>query len=238
MCYNGFMKERKPIIGIVAKYIMHTDDRKNALIRDEVRNAIIDNGGIAIAILPTEFFARFVANDKLDWEDYLSESEKQDLIAQISLCDGIVFQGGQNSLKYENWIAKYAYDNNIPTLGICAGQNTMVRALKGTTKLVTNPEKHNQKWVDEVHKIFVKKGMKFYDIVKCEEMFVNSRHKKTIDKLPENFIVSAVCDDSYYDVIEDPNKKFYLAVRFHPESLYKTHKEHKAIFEAFVDACK
>lgn len=32
-------------------------------------------------------------------------------------------------------------------------------------------------------------------------------------------------------------KKFNIALRFHPESLYLTHKEHNEIFKAFINAC-
>ena len=168
----------------------------------------------------------------------LTKQQKSDLIRQIKLCDGIILQGGTDSLKYEAWIAKYTFEHNIPTLGICAGQNAAVRGVGGTTKEISNPDKHYQKWVDFVHDIHIKKGTKFYNIVKCEKMRVNSRHIRAIDNPTENYIVSAVCDDGYFDVIEAPNKKFNLAIRFHPESIYKKSKAHNAIFKAFVDSCK
>lgn len=38
-------------------------------------------------------------------------------------------------------IKQAIFDNNIPALGICCGQNVMVRALGGTTKLVANQKK-------------------------------------------------------------------------------------------------
>lgn len=229
-------KNKKPIIGIVAKYRETKDDRYDALFRDEVKNAIIDNGGIAIGILPTGTAINFTDGDV--WEDILTEQQKQDFITQIKLCDGIIFQGGSHSLKYESWIAKYTFEHDIPTLGICAGQNNLVRAVGGTTKKVANPEKHNQKWVDEVHEIYVNKASKFFEIVKCEKMVVNSRHRNTIDNPTNHYVVAAVDDDGNPDVLEAPNKKFNFAIRFHPESLYKTHAKHNAIFKAFIDACK
>jgi len=229
----------KPIIGIVAKYHDNQTDRQEALIRDEVKNAVIDNRGIAIGILPTETEINFTPSDGSDiWDESLTYEQKEDLIRQIKLCDGIILQGGKDSLKYESWIAKYTFDNDIPTLGICAGQNAMVRGVGGTTKKIANHEKHSQKWVDEVHKIFINKDSKFYNIVKVEEMIVNSRHKKVIDNPTEYYRISAVCEDGYYDVLEAPDKKFNICVRFHPESLYKKYEEHNQIFKAFIDACK
>lgn len=47
------MNESKPIIGIVAKhYRNNSKSRLETYIRDEVEQAIFDNGGIAIGILP------------------------------------------------------------------------------------------------------------------------------------------------------------------------------------------
>ena len=52
--------QRKPIIGIVSKHVEVENKRQDALIRDEVKNAIFDNGGIAIGILSPENEVNFV----------------------------------------------------------------------------------------------------------------------------------------------------------------------------------
>ena len=235
---NNEVSMRKPIIGIVAKYVEEVEGRQEAMVRDELKNAILDNGGIVIGILPSETKLEFTPIGKDSWDDYLSVQQKNDLICQINLCDGIILQGGKDSLKYESFIAKYTFDNDIPTLGVCAGQNAMVRAVGGTTKRVLNPEKHKQMRAELVHKIFIDENSKFFKIVGLKEMMVNSRHNKTIDDPTENYKVSAVCEDGYPDVIEAQNKKFNIALRFHPESLYKKYKEHNNIFKAFVEECK
>jgi len=49
----------------------------------------------------------------------------------IDKCDGIVIQGGLSSDDYEIKAAKYAIDNDIPILGICAGFNNIIRAMGG-----------------------------------------------------------------------------------------------------------
>lgn len=231
--------QRKPIIGIVSKHVEVENKRQDALIRDEVKNAIFDNGGIAIGILSPENEVNFVPSGGGDkWPDFLSQEQKEQIIEQIKLCDGIILQGGKDSEKYESWVAKFTFENDIPTLGICGGQNAMVRGVGGTTKNVENIEKHSQMWVDEVHPIFIDKNSKFYSIVRCEKMIVNSRHKKTIDNPTKHYKVVGVCDDGYFDVLEAPDKKFNIAVRFHPETLYKTHKEHNEIFKSFIEVCK
>ncbi len=228
----------KPIIGIVAKYIEKTDKRQEALIRDELKNAILDNGGIPIGILPAETEVQFTPIGKDNWKPYLSKQQKDNLKQQLALCSGIILQGGKDSLKYESWIAKYCYDNNIPTFGICAGQNAMVRALNGTTKKVNDPEKHSQYWSDIVHEIKIKRDTQLFKIIGNEKLAVNSRHKKVIDFLPKNFTISALDDDGNIEAVEDNTKNFYIALRFHPESLYKKYKIHNKIFKAFIEACK
>lgn len=40
-----------PVIGIVAKHIKTENVRTNSLIRDEVKQAIFDNGGVAMGIV-------------------------------------------------------------------------------------------------------------------------------------------------------------------------------------------
>lgn len=229
------MNTKKPIIGIVSKhYANYKNVRVDTFVRDEVKQAVFDNGGIAIGILPSEDKLNYGGDN---WHDNLSNIEKENLIAQIKLCDGIILQGGIETDTYEIIVAKYCYDNDIPILGICAGQNNIVRAVGGTTYAIKNPEKHNKPMDKYVHRIRIVENSQFYDIVKTKSMMVNSRHKRTIDSCPSLEKV-AFCEDGYPDVVEAKNKKFYIGVRFHPESLYKIDEKHNRIFKAFIDICK
>ena len=68
-------------------------------------------------------------------------------------------------------------------------------------------------------------------------MRVNSRHERTIHKSPLLDQV-AFCEDGYPDVVESKDKKFYIGVRFHPESLYKIDENMNNIFKSFISACR
>ena len=223
----------KPIIGIVTKHYLKDDIRPDMYIRDELKQAIFDNNAVAIGILLPK-------NEKLNtgdnWNNNLSHNEYESLISQINLCNGIIFQGGGACDSYEMIIARYCYDNNIPTLGICCGQNVLVRALGGTTTRIDNPDDHKQKDKEYVHKIRINKNSKLYDIIKEDEIMVNSRHSKITKKHPE-LLVAAVSEENYPEAIESKNKKFYIAVQFHPESLYKKDENMNNIFKAFIEAC-
>ena len=170
-------------------------------------------------------------------ENLFTQQEKQNMISQINLCDGIILSGGSNSDAYEMWVAKYCYDNDIPILGICAGHNNLIRGIGGKTKKVANPEIHNQPDVDYVHSIKIDKSSNFYNFVNTENMKVNSRHKNIIDKI-NNLTVAAYDEYGNIEVTEDKTKRCFLGMRFHPESLYLKDKLHNQIFKKFIDICK
>lgn len=64
---------KKPIIGIVAKHYKKSGFRLETFIRDEVEQAIFDNGGIAIGILPPNE-DKIVSID--DWHENFTTVEK------------------------------------------------------------------------------------------------------------------------------------------------------------------
>lgn len=226
----------KTVIGIVSKYKDGDEslERFDSRIRNEVKQAVFDNGAIAIGILSP--------NDQMqsagdDWQKYNDLIDKENIIEQIKLCDGIILQGGNTNEAFEPFIAKYCYDNDIPCLGICAGQNSIVRGLNGTTYRISNPEKHYQPNEKYVHDVHIDNSSRFYEIVKKDRIMVNSRHKRTIENCP---LLDKVgfCEDGYADIVESKDKTFYVGVRFHPESLYKTDKNMNNIFKNFIEACK
>lgn len=227
---------KKIIIGVVAKYRDGDENKKrvDSRIRNEIKQAIFDNGAIAIGIIsPNEEIQ--CAGD--NWLDYNELINKEDIISQIKLCDGIILQGGNTNEAFEPFIAKYCYDNDIPCLGICAGQNSVVRGLGGTIFKIPNPEKHDKPMDEYVHSIQINENSKFYNIVRTNKMMVNSRHKRSIKDCPMLDKVG-FCEDGYPDVVESKNKKFYIGVRFHPESLYKKDENMNNIFKEFINVCK
>lgn len=221
----------KPIIGIVAKHYKKSNKRLETFIRDEVEQAIFDNGGVAIGILPPNE-DKIVAKD--NWRDQLTTTEKHNFYTQISLCDGIILQGGGYVDEYECFIAKYCYDYDIPILGICAGKHNMVRAVGGKIGKMDHNE-HNQE-KDYIHSIKIEKDSKAYEMIGIEEVDVNSRHVRySIDSGLTKVV--ATSPDGIDEIVEDKSKTFYIGVQFHPESLYKKDSYMNHIFEYFLDTC-
>lgn len=226
----------KVIIGIVAKHREEDSTlvRQDSRIRDEVKQAIFDHGAIAIGILSPNREVQMAGDHWFDKELFI---EKEKIIHQIQLCDGILLQGGNTNEALDPFIAKYCYENDIPCLGICAGQNSMARALGGTIAKVKNPEKHNCFYDSYVHPLFIQKDSKFYEMIKKETIMVNSRHQRFVQTCPKLDQVG-FCDDGYPDVIESKKKKFYIGVRFHPESLYRDDENMDCIFQEFINSCR
>lgn len=232
----------KVIIGLVAKHKEIDKKRTFVYIPDEIKNALYKNNAIAIGIVPS--MKNIIIVDQANQvdiynnlENLFTQQEKQNMIAQINLCDGIILSGGSSSDAYEMWVAKYCYNNDIPILGICAGHSNMIRGIGGKSKKVANPEIHNQPDVDYVHSIKIDKSSNFYNFVNVENMKVNSRHKNTIDTL-NNLTVAAYDVYGNIEVTEDKTKRCFLGMRFHPESLYLKDKLHNQIFKNFIDICK
>lgn len=232
----------KVIIGLVAKHKEIDKKRTFVYIPDEIKNALYKNDAIAIGIVPS--MKNIIIVDQTNQvdiynnlENLFTQQEKQNMIAQINLCDGIILSGGSSSDAYEMWVAKYCYNNDIPILGICAGHSNMIRGIGGKSKIVANPEIHNQPDVDYVHSIKIDKSSNFYNFVNVENMKVNSRHKNTIDTI-NNLTVAAYDVYGNIEVTEDKTKRCFLGMRFHPESLYLKDKLHNQIFKKFIDICK
>lgn len=228
----------KPVIGIVAKpgYKVDEDIWYRMDIVDEIRYLIVQNGGIAINILPTDKTMLFNDNDIHDSKE-LTEEEKQDLYQVVDKCDGLILQGGLVSCKYEIEAAKRALELNIPIIGICAGFNNILRAI-GTDVIQDKTESHNFYDINYRHNITFEKDTIMYEIVGKENMNVNSIHEMLATKeMVESFVkVSSFSDDGFVESFELPNKKFVLGIKWHPELMLEEDVTQK-LFKQFVNAC-
>ncbi len=230
----------KPLIGIIAKNDSIIDDDEvwnYQIINSNVRYALLDQGAIAIGILPTNRTLQFSNEDDGKNKYNISLEEEQDLIQQLKLVDGVILQGGLYSDYYEEFVAKYCWDNDIPVIGICAGFNNIIRGLGGTTTDDIDRKVHSRKNnVNNAHEISIKKDSLLYSIIKQEKIEVNSIHTwaakdvKVVEPI-------AFAPDGLIEAVEGKGKTFYLGLKFHPEFLYDDQR-FKAIFTAFINKVK
>ena len=191
-----------------------------------------------MGILPQTLRTSFNKED--EHEDYkLTDEEIKDMLIFINKCDGIILQGGISSHNYEEFIAKYCYEKNIPLLGICAGQNNIIRALGGQTKKVKNLDVHDRPDLMYAHEcIITDKNSKFFSIVNKEKFSVNSIHSYQADIVPECLSVVTISNDNQIEVVEAKNKKFYIGIKYHPGLLVDDEKIQNNIFKTFIKICK
>ncbi len=195
----------KPIVGI----IMRLDDSRSFL-KNEVLNYVIQSGGIPIGI-------------------YQSNNITDEI---ITLCDGFIFQGGDEFTNYDLDLMKKLIDIKKCVLGICLGMQTMAVSIGGTLN-----EMHNLKHLSSaeyVHSINIDSNSKLYNILGNKTIMVNSRHKDNIKGT--NMFVSAISEDGIIEAVELKNYPFFIGVQWHPESLNDINS--KNLFDSFILACK
>lgn len=88
----------KPIIGIVPRSSTIVNNCDVQAIEETYRNAIIQSGGLPIAILPTQVasFESAVPREM----DKMTIENKEDLNRLLDICSGIVSPGGFKTYEY------------------------------------------------------------------------------------------------------------------------------------------
>lgn len=246
------------IIGIVMKPFL-TSQTNNSLWKDlyvkqDFADLLSKYDATCIGIIPQGIPLDRVNSDDIDLskEDELTDIEKNNLISQINLCDGLILQGGLSSHKYEVFIAQYAIEHNIPILGICAGFNNIARAI-GIEVECDNELKdwHDIYSSERCHYIDIQDTAK---ILKNTELldkrfYVNSIHSMVLSKgkaiKNEQIIIEATAYNAILwrepkttiEAFSVNGTKFCLAIKWHPE-LLPDDEVTNLIFKKFIEAAK
>jgi putative glutamine amidotransferase len=67
-------------------------------------------------------------------------------------------------------------------------------------------------------------------------MQVNSAHHQAVDKTAPGFSVNAVAPDGVIEGIEDPARRWFIGVQWHPE--FAIDPGDRRIFDSFLAACR
>ena len=199
----------KPIIGVITRSSKSNEGHNINIVYDDISKCIVNNGAIPIGIILTQNYKEL-----------------------INLCDGIIFQGGDDFESYDLETLKYIYDINKPVLGICLGMQLMGVLFDGELIDINN----HKKTLSYVHSVKINRNSKAYNIFKKDIIKVNSRHKSVVKNT--KLKVSGISNDGYIEIVEDSNKKFFIGVQWHPENMIEYDDIQKNIYKYFIKNCK
>ncbi len=160
-------------------------------------------------------------SNKCNYIGILSYDKKYINSEILDICDGIIFQGGNDIYPYHYQILDYAIKKHIPVLGICMGNQII--GLYSTTKNEDNLIKIDNHNNNSYHPITLNKNSILYKIFNKDTIKVNTRHNYALKKVSKPFIVAAVSKDNYIEAVEYINDdNFILGLQFHPEDMDNT----------------
>lgn len=140
----------------------------------------------------------------------------------------------------ETLLLRRALDRDMPVLAICRGMQlfnvvhggTLIQHLRNAKEhLVRSPDPG-----ERVHDVRVFPGTKLAEIAGNGEIPVNSRHHQAVASLGTGLRVAAVSGDGLVEALESPEKRFAIAVQWHPEDQIAGDPVQRRLFEALVRA--
>jgi putative glutamine amidotransferase len=152
--------------------------------------------------------------------------------------------------EYEMELVRRAREADVPVFAICRGVQLLNVAHGGTLiqdipSQLTNAIAHRlavppHQSFDLAHEIWVEKDSRLAALMRerldgGDSLEVNSRHHQALKAVGEGLITTATAPDGVIEAVEDPNRRFWLGVQWHPENFWRT-GEFRALFEGFVKA--
>ncbi len=162
--------------------------------------------------------------------------------------DGIVFPGGADVApeeygetpignlnvveperdRTELTLARWAYDDDLPTLGICRGQQLLNVALGGTlyqdlrhqgVTAVEHSGADGRARNALVHRVRLDPDSRLAQLIDETSIEVNSLHHQAVKAVAPALRVTAKSDDDVIEALESGDRRFLIAVQWHPEEI-------------------
>lgn len=148
-------------------------------------------------------------------------------------------------------VSRWAADEKKPLLAICRGMQIISVAMGGELlqdlpEQKPEAEKHQYVYVAEgshdmtdlVHDVQLSAGCLLRRILKTDNLPVNSMHHQAVISAPAPLEIVGWSSDGVAETVELSSHPFYVGVQWHPEELFEDDAASRAIFEAFVQACR
>jgi putative glutamine amidotransferase len=134
----------------------------------------------------------------------------------------------------EDRLLREALDTDLPVLAICRGLQFFNVVHGGT--LLQHIEGHEVRLPDAslpAHEVTVESGTRLAEILGVGTHSVNSRHHQAVDRVGDGLVVSARAADGIIEGLERRDRRFAIAVQWHPEDQIHRLPEQLRLFEAF-----
>jgi putative glutamine amidotransferase len=162
--------------------------------------------------------------------------------------DGIVFPGGADVApreygeepidnlnvvepdrdRVELRLARWAFDDDLPMLGICRGQQLINVALGGTlyqdlihqgATTVEHSDVDGRARSKLIHRVRLDPDSRLAQLIDETSVEVNSLHHQAVKDVAPALRVTGTADDGVIEALESPDRRFWIAVQWHPEEI-------------------
>jgi putative glutamine amidotransferase len=180
--------------------------------------------------------------------------------------DGIVFAGGVDIApqeygeapigdlnvveaqrdRTELTLARWAFADDLPTLGICRGQQVLNVALGGSlwqdlryqgATSVDHSDADGRARTAMIHRVRLDPDSRLAQLIDETEIRVNSLHHQAVKSVAPTLRVTGLSDDDVIEALESPERRFMIAVQWHPEEIDDLPWVRR-LFEGFARAAK
>jgi putative glutamine amidotransferase len=134
--------------------------------------------------------------------------------------------------------ARWAVRSEVPTLGICRGQQVLNVALGGS--LIQHLDDHRQPGdrTALTQALTVTPGSRLAEVFGATRIEVNTMHHQAVKEVAPGLTAVAWSADGTIEAMESRDHPWLLMVQFHPEELVDFHAPSQRLFNAFVEACR
>ena len=162
--------------------------------------------------------------------------------------DGILFPGGADIAPHEYGeepidnlnkveperdrvelrLARWAVEDELPTLGICRGQQLLNVALGGTlyqdllhqgATALDHPGPDGRPRDALIHRVRIDPDSRLAQLIDETSVDVNSLHHQAVKEVAATLHISGRSDDGVIEAVELPDHRFLIAVQWHPEEM-------------------
>ena len=225
---------KRPLIGLTMGPLK--DDADVLQVRATYIRAVEQAGGVPVPVPPLRSAALHELLGHLNGLIFPGGLDVEPAVYGEARDPRTEINPGLDALELE--VAHFAIDSEVPTLGICRGQQLLNVALGGS--LVQHIDDHRQQGSRSAltHALRVEPGSRLADVLGATELNVNTLHHQAVDRLGRGLRAVAWAPDGTVEGLESETHPWLVSVQFHPEELVHFHTPSVRLLSAFVDACR